>query len=505
MNHQQTFNTFRFMSVKNVVLQGMAMLVFLGMGFSIKAQQTYSLDACISMAQEKSPESAIAKKAFESVYWSYEAYRAGLKPQVRLGLNTPGIARSIVPVIRDDGTQAFTPQNQAFSSANLVISQVIAPTGGNVSLISGLNRQDVFGTDGYKQYNSVPFIVRYQQPLFAFNQLKWDKMVQPIQFQRAEKQYLEAIEDISVDICGKYFDLYIAQLQLVNASRNERINDSIYTISQGRFKVGKIAENDLLQTELAAFNARAAVKDAQLAVEKAGTDLAISLGLPEGQDFELVPPRELERAEIDVDFAVSQARNNRSDALNFDLQRIEADRLLSQARANARFSVDLDASVGLNQAGGTLDEAYSSPLDQQSASVGLSIPILQWGRGKASVESANVEVERVDEQIQLSQRRLLRDVRFQVLDFMQLQDRFQLAKKSMDIAMRRFNVAKNRYLIGKIDITNLQIAQDESNTARASYFQTLKQYWMAYYQLRRSTLYDFVSDVPLVVPDLSRD
>ena len=480
-------------------------MFLLGASYSLQGQQVYSLDDCINLAQDKSPQSAIAKKAFESVYWSYEAYRAGLKPQVSLTMNTPGLLRSIVPVVRDDGTQAFTPQNQAYSTANLIVSQAIAPTGGNLSLVSGLNRQDVFGTDGFVQYNSVPFILRLNQPLFAFNQLKWDKRTQPLQYQRAEKQYLEALEDISIDICGKYFDLYIARLQMDNAKRNEQINDSIYTISQGRFRVGKIAENDLLQTELAAFNARAAVKDAELAVEKARTDLAITLGFPENEEFNLVPPRELDRAEIDVDFAVSQARSNRSDALDFELRRIEAERLLSQARANARLSIDLNASVGLNQAGASLAEAYTAPLDQQSASVGLNIPILQWGRGKASVESANVEVERVDEQIQLDTRRLLRDVRFQVLDFMQLQDRFLLAKRSMDIAMRRFDVAKNRYLVGKIDITNLQIAQDESNSARASYFQTLRQYWMAYYQLRRSTLYDFVADLPLVVPDLSQN
>ncbi len=490
---------------KLIAWYGLFLLIFLAFFLKASSQRLYSLEECISLAQEKSPESAIAKKAFESVFWAYRSYRASLKPQVRLEVNSPGLVRSISSIIQDDGTQIFIPQNQASSSANLTISQEIASTGGSLSLISGLNRQDIFGTSGYTQYNSVPFILRLNQPLFGFNQLKWDKAVQPIRYQRAEKRYLEAIEDISIDICGKYFDLYIAQLQLENARLNERINDSIHKISQGRFRVGKIAENDLLQTELAALNAKASVKDAQLAVEKGSTDLAITLGLPEGMSFELVPPRELERAEIDVDFAVSQAINNRSNTLDFDLRQIEADRQLAQAKANARLAVNINASFGLNQAGATLSDAYSSPLDQQSASIGFVVPILQWGRGRASVESANVEVERVDEQIQLDMRRLLRELRFQVLDFMQLQDQFLLAKRSMDIAMRRFTVAKNRYLIGKIDITNLQIAQGESNSARDSYFRTLKQYWLSYYQLRRSTLYDFVSDIPLIVPDLSTD
>jgi outer membrane protein TolC len=52
-------------------------------------------------------------------------------------------------------------------------------------------------------------------------------------------------------------------------------------------------------------------------------------------------------------------------------------------------------------------------------------------------------------------------------------------------------MAKNRYLIGKIDITNLTIAQQEKDDALINYLQTLQQYWLAWYYLRRSTLFDF--------------
>lgn len=465
-------------------------------------QGNYSLKDCIDLAQKKSPEAAIARKGYEGVYWDTEAFQAGLKPQAALSLNTPGLFRSIIPVTLDDGTQSFLSQNRAFSSANLVISQAIAPTGGTVSLSSGLNRNDIFGSNGFTQYNSVPFIIRLSQPLFGFNSLKWQKKSQPLEFRRAEKSYLEALEDIASDICGKYFDVYIAQLQLANSSRNEQINDSIYTISQGRFRVGKIAENDLLQTELAALNARAATRNAALALNKAKNDLTLSLGLPDETVMDLVPPEELEKVAIDVDFAMAQANQNRSEVIGFTLRQMRADQNLAQAKAGARVNASIDASFGLNQTGSNLEGAYVNPLDQQAASLGVQIPIFQWGRGKAQVESAMVGRDQIQEQIQLDQRVLSRNVKFQVLDFLQLQDQFELTKKTMDIAERRFEVTKNRYLIGKVDITNLQIAQGESITAQASYFQTLKQYWQSYFQLRRSTLYDFVQDLPLVAPTI---
>jgi outer membrane protein TolC len=72
-----------------------------------------------------------------------------------------------------------------------------------------------------------------------------------------------------------------------------------------------------------------------------------------------------------------------------------------------------------------------------------------------------------------------------------LQQQLVLAARSDTVAQRRFEVAKNRYLIGKIDITNLQLAQNEKDNARTVYFSTLKSYYVSYFRLRRSTLYDF--------------
>lgn len=479
--------------------------IWLGIAFPAQAQdKVFTLNSCIRQAQSNSPEARIARQGYESVYWSYKAYRAGLLPQARLQLNTPGLNRAITSQILDNGEQSFVFQNFGISSAGLVISQQIAPTGGTLIFRSDLQRNDVFGTNGSFQYSATPFVFFLNQPLFAYNDLKWEKRSQPLQFERAERAYLEALEDIAVDICGKYFDVYIAQLQLENAILNEQVNDSIYQISRGRYSVGKIAENDLLQTELAYLNSRAQVQDVMLALDQAQTDLAITLGIDEMTQFSVVEPDTLRRSEIDIEFAIQHALEKRSSAIDFEIQQLEAERSIARAKSDARLGASINASFGYNQSGETLSDAYFQPQQRQTASLSLDIPILQWGRGRARVESAMVDQERTVESIRLEKQRLQRDIRFQALRFVQLQDRVSLAKKASDISERRFEVAKNRYLIGKIDITNLQIAQNEKDSARQSYFTTLKQFWVAYFSLRRSTLYDFVDAAPLVVPDLGK-
>ncbi|HHG85585.1 MAG TPA: TolC family protein [Bacteroidetes bacterium] len=464
-----------------------------------------TLDRCISLAQRQSPEANIARKAYEAVYWSYRSYKAGLLPQVRLQADIPGLSRSFLQNTLDDGTISFVKQNLASSSATLSINQQIAPTGGNVYLNSRLNRTDLFGTNPNTQYRTSPIVLGLRQPLFAFNRFKWDKEIQPLRFKLAEKSYLEALEDIAIGITGKYFDVYIAQIRLINIRFNEAVNDSIFFIARGRFNVGKIAENDLLQTELAALNAQADARRAELNLEKARTDLAISLGFNDPENIVVLPPLDMPIVEVDQNFALAEARANRSDMINYRVRGLEAESALSRSRSENRFNASLVAEVGLNQVGNTFLEAYQNPQSQQTVSLGIDIPLLQWGKGKAAVKSALVEQQRVFAQLKLDQRRFERDIRFQVLDFLQLQAQVSLSAKADTIAQRRYDVAKNRYLIGKIDITNMQIAQTEKDNSRSAYIQTLKQFWVAYYRLRRSTHYDFLGGHPLEIPQITVD
>ncbi len=472
-------------------------------GGHLQAQQVtaMTLEECILRAQARSPEAQIAQKGFMAVHWDFKAYKAGLLPQVRLDLNTPGFVRSIRQITQNDGTIAFRQQNQAFSSGTLSISQQIAPTGGNLSLSSGLTRLDVFGSNSYRIYQATPILLSYSQPILTYNELRWQNRIRPVQYQVAERQYLEALEDIAVSISGKYFDVYIAQMTIENARLNLSITDSVYTISEGRFRVGKIAENDLLQTELAFLNAQMQVQQAEIAKQKAKLELAISLGLPSSDDVRVEQPAELGQLVVDPEYAWAQARQNRSDLLDYQSRGIQAESALAQARAGARLTANLNATFGLNQSSDTVQYAYRNLLDQQTATIGIGIPIIQWGRGKAQVQSAMVARDQTLEQIKLDQRRFERDLRFQVMDFLQIQQQLILAAKSDTIGQRRFEVAKNRYLIGKIDITNLQIAQNEKDNARISYVQALRQYWVAYFQLRRATLYDWVRGEKLVAPE----
>ena len=73
-----------------------------------------------------------------------------------------------------------------------------------------------------------------------------------------------------------------------------------------------------------------------------------------------------------------------------------------------------------------------------------------------------------------------------------------IAAKADTVAAKQFEVARNRYIIGKITNDALYLAQNEKDAAVLAYVQALRTYWTSYYHLRRVTLYDFATKRELV-------
>jgi outer membrane protein TolC len=84
-----------------------------------------------------------------------------------------------------------------------------------------------------------------------------------------------------------------------------------------------------------------------------------------------------------------------------------------------------------------------------------------------------------------------------VMQFNLQDDQVAIAAKSDTIAQKRYDMTKQRFLIGKVDVLDLNVALSEKDGAKSNYIAALRKYWSNYYTLRRITLYDFLKDKPL--------
>jgi outer membrane protein TolC len=480
--------------MKGFVLSSFLILLILsGPAFG----QSLGLMDALAKARASSPISKQIKSRYDAEQWRFKSNRALLLPQLDLNAQIPGFTRAINQISQPDGSILFRPQSQNYSTATLSLSQNLLSTGGTLSLNSGLSRIDLFEDQGGSPnyyWRSAPLFLSYSQPLFRINRIRWNWDQQKISYDEATRMQLEQLEDLNIQVTQKYFELLISEVQLQNARYNLRNNDTIYRISQGRFGIGKIAENELLQVELGLMNARNEVEQTTLKKLTSEKELRNLLGEYGNSGQILVElPSVIPRPILDPERAQVEARENRSDYKTLDMNENMARMNLRSSQISRRFTADLTLSVGYNQTATDLKSSFKNLQNQQSAFVGINVPLQNGGRNRALVKQAESELNATLENIKNRKNLIEIEVFNQVMQLRQLQASLDLSAKADTIAQRRYEMAKNRYLIGKIDITNLTIAQNEKDDALINYLQTLQQYWISWYYLRRATLYDFAS------------
>ncbi|HEX9580511.1 MAG TPA: TolC family protein [Gemmatimonadales bacterium] len=457
----------------------------------VAAQQPITLEQAVQLAQERSHEALAARADLEAGRYRHRAFNSGLLPQLALSGNLPIYNRSIIPVVQPDGSTLFRAQQLTNTGLTARLSQKLPLTGGELFVSSGLSRLSVSGQQSIETWSSTPVSVGVTQGILKPNTAEWDRRQQAVQIDVDERRYREAREDVALQTANLYFDVVAARTALDNAVQNAARNDTLYTLNQGRFEVGKIGENDLLQSELALLRARTVLDGARLTYDRAVEALRLRLQLPAGQPIEVVLQAEVPAVEADTGRAVAEAMQNRSAVSDVALQEVQARRRVAEARLGGALGATVQASVGLNASAPEASLAYQNLLEARRVQVSVDLPLWQWGGRGESVRAARAEEERASSLGQQTLEQVAHEARFAALELAQARRGLALSATADTVAGKRFEVAYNRYVIGRITLDNLFIAQNEKDQALTQFVQALRGYWQAYYRLRRATLFDF--------------
>lgn len=461
--------------------------------FAVRTGSKLSLDECIEYAQEHSPEAIIAKQNYLSRKANIKAFRANYLPQVSMSMSVPGLVREINEITQPDGTQLFLPQSQLFSSGSLNLEQQIPWTGATISASSVITRLDLLETN-FLNWRTSPFQIGIIQPLFRPNNMKWDIEIQELREKMIDNQYSEEMEQIAINVANSFFSTYISEMNVRNAQLNLSLSDTLFTLAQGRLEVGRIDSNDYLQTELNVLNSGNNLEIAKLQYQENFELLLNSMGIKNSDRFDIIPPKPLPFKNINHQKAIDEAFANRSSIINDEINLKSSERDLAVEKAESGINATLSASYGLNQSASNFNDAYTELLDRERLDLSLQIPIFNWGRNEAQIESAMASYQSTKIEVEDSREELNISIKYEALRFNRLQKQVELSAKADTIAARSFEIAKKRYLIGKIDLNTFFISQREKDSALQSYISTLREYWVSYYSLRRLTLYDFFDE-----------
>ena len=167
--------------------------------------------------------------------------------------------------------------------------------------------------------------------------------------------------------------------------------------------------------------------------------------------------------------------------------------LLAQAKANKGLQVQLNSEIGFNQTSNHFNNAYRDLKNNEIIGLTVYLPIFDWGVSKGRVKMAEADLEVTKTQLEQAHETYMQDIRTNVLQFNIQSSQCQNALRAQDIADERYGITKQRFEAGTVTVTDLNTAQQESENAKAQYIRQLHTFWTNYYNLRKTTLYDWVS------------
>jgi len=463
---------------------------------SIDAQEVRKLtfDEVIRLSEEQSPEAYMAKHRFRASYWQYRTFVAQYRPSLTLSGTTPDYSNSYDKVWNASiNGYEYRSTNTLSNLGSLALSQNIGWTGGTISLNSDFTMFNDYENSANKKYITTPLSISLVQPLFRYNPLKWQKKTEPLKYQTAKQTFLSNIEAVHSRAVMNFFSLALAQINKQIAEMNYSNADTLWRIAQGRYTLGTIAQDELLQMQLSWLNSETARKTAEMNLRDREIRLRSFLGFNDQIRLELIIPSEIPELQINTQEVFELAMANNPEILSQQLTVLTAQASVAQAKADKGLNANLIASYGLRDQDPVFTEAYNDMNKQQRVRVGFTLPLLDWGlgRGRYKMAQSSLELAQVqsDQAIIDFQQNLALDVE----QFNLQKSQVEIAAKSDTVAMLRYEVTKQRFLIGKIAVLDLNDADSRKDQNKRAYVQSLQNYWTYFYNIRTLALYDFLN------------
>lgn len=466
---------------------------------SLKAEDktiTLTLKEAILMAQHQSVDAAVVLNELKSAYWEYRTHKADQLPEVSFTGTLPAYSKQYNKYLQSDGSYTYLKTNTLGLSGEISVVQNVALTGGTVSLNTSMDFSRQLSGNTQNEFMSVPIGVTFRQPIFGVNVQKWKRRIEPVRYQEAKASYIEDVEGVTIKTISYFFDFLLSVENKHIAEQNYENAVKLHDIAVARRKIGHISESELMQLNLAALQAKGDLTEAQSALNASLFQLRAFLGLSESDVLEPALPESVTDLNMDYQLVLTKAQENNSFARNILRRQLEADYAVATAKGNRR-SINLFASIGYTGKDRMFRNAYTNLSENQIVEVGVSVPLLDWGKRKGKVKVAESNRDLVLSRTKQEQMNFNQDIFLLVEKFNNQAAQLKIAEEADRIAQQRYNMAVETFMIGKINILDLNDARNSKDDARRQHIQQLYLFWNYYYNVRSVTLYDFMNKTML--------
>jgi len=458
-----------------------------------------TLDEAIRLAKLQSLASFRSKNMYIASYWRYRSFKASQFPGLRLNTNPVNYDRSVRQLIDPNtGENKYVSNEYVSSQLGLSLNQNVTWTGGELSLTSDVQRLQNIGSDDIS-FTSVPISIRLRQPLTGYNDFKWQSKLEPLEFEQAKKTFLADMEALSEQAVRVFFNTVGAEIDLKIAETNMANADTLFNIGKGRFNIGTVTQDELLDLELSYLNAKIAKTKAEVSRKQARNLLNSFLGFDKDIVIQPLIPDEIPDLKVNADTALVLAKENNPQIVELEASLIRSKKNVAERKATSGLSADLRANLGINKQADNFEDVYASPFaDDRGLGISLNAPILDWGNRRGQIQMAKFELKRNEAVVDQALIDFEQEVIMQAIEFNLQEEQVSISAKADTVAQLGFNVTKQRFMIDKVDVIKLNAARTSYDQAKRSYISSLSQYWQMYFRIRELTLFDFEKNESLI-------
>jgi outer membrane protein TolC len=478
------------------------LLILLSVSLPLYAQEDtlkLSLVEAIHLAKLQSVDATVALNKLKTSYWEYRTYKADQLPEINFAGTLPSYNNKYSLYQQSDGAYTYVQNNWLALSGRISVDQNIALTGGRLSLTSSLDFTRQLGTQAGNEYMSIPLSLTLIQPILGVNNQKWKRRIEPVRYREAIAEYIENTEEVTISAIATFFNLLQAQENLSIAIQNNENADKLHHIADKKRTLGYISESELMQLELSALQAKGVVTEALSNLNACIFRLRSFLGIDEKRIIMPIVPDAMPILRISYKDVLEKAHENNSFAKNILRRQLEADYSVAAAKGSLR-SIDLYASVGYTGKDQLPLSAYNNLRGNQIVEVGVSIPLLDWGKRKGKVKVAESNRDVVLSRTKQEQMTFDQNIFLLVENFNNQAAQLEIAAQADRIAEKRYLSSIETFLTGKISVLDLNDARRSKDEAKLKHITEMYKYWNYYYNIRSITLFDFNTGKDLDAP-----
>lgn len=444
----------------------------------------------------------------QAMHFEYLYYKAQFKPRLDFNMYTPSWDERVTAIQQIDDLPVYNSTSSMSFGGDFRFTYVL-PTGGNLALSSTLYHESLrtsfMGTDGYESLKRKQaysqFGVIFNQPVFTKNRLRENLKEAEYKYERSELYFTRAQMDIVYQVTRGFYEVYrTAYEKQINEERLKNSQEAL-RIAKLKFETGNIPEGDVLITEIDVAQNDARLSESNGLYETQKDEFKLLIGMNMNEEIDITAEMEFEPVDIHLQTAIDQALENRLEVkeneYDVKLQEIAVDRAKREREVKGNIYAYYDFT-GLSTEEGNVAELFQSSFKNfidrtpnRGITFTLSIPVLDWGRGRNIVRSANIRLKEQQLKLENTNNTIIKEIRQVVRTVYEAENRFRINQKNAENAARSYQINRLRFENGDITGQELSVEQARLSQVRLDYLNAYITYQLALADLKRKTMWDF--------------